>query len=274
MKSVHIAGGDKRQLILNEMLKQKGYHVSIEGFEKAGIRSEYEDADIVFLPVPYLAPDGNIKAPFSKSVIEPQVIAQRYEGSMFVLGRSNILAQKLFGEHCFDLLADESFLIDNAALSAEGAILCCQNYTQTSLLNANCVVVGYGRIAKILCSMLKGYTGNIMATARKQKDFALLRAAHIKNGHTNDLLKIVSSADVVFNTVPYHVFSKSELLAMKKGAVLIELASPPYGCDIELAQRLGIDVRIESGIPGRCFPKSAAEAMMRSFEREEKRGWN
>lgn len=274
MKSIHIAGGDKRQLFLSEMLVQKGYHVSMEGFEKVGIENRYDKADIVFLPVPYKSPDGFIKAPLSKYKLKLDDIVSRYKNSFFVLGRCDDNARELIGERCFDLLKDESFLIENAALSAEGAILGYQNYTKHSLIGAKCLVVGYGRIAKLLCSMLGSFTDRIAATARKDKDLALIRAAHLGCEHTVDLKEIVKDYDVIFNTVPYHVFGQSELNAIKKSTVFIELASPPYGCDIELAKTVGVDVRIEPGIPGRYFPRAAAMAIMRTFEREEKEGWN
>lgn len=274
MKSIHIAGGDKRQLFLSEMLKKKGCQVSMEGFEEAGIENRYDGADIVFLPVPYRSPDGFIKAPFSKNKLKLDAVVSRYKNSMFVLGRYDDNAKKLLGECCFDLLKDESFLIENAALSAEGAILAYQNYTKQSLIGAKCLVVGYGRIAKLLCCMLHGYTGCITATARKEKDMALIRAAHLGCKHTADLKQIVENYDVIFNTVPFNVFGQEELSAIKKEAVFMELASPPYGCDMELAKRLGVAIRIEPGIPGRFFPRAAAMAIMRTFEREEKKGWN
>lgn len=274
MKSIHIAGGDKRQLFLSEMLEKKGYHVSMEGFEKAGIESRYDNADIVLLPVPYRSSDGFIKAPFSNKKLKLDDVVSRYKSSFFVLGRCDENAKKLIGERCFDLLKDESFLIENAALSAEGAILGYQNYTKHSLIGAKCLVVGYGRISKLLCSMLGSFTDNITATARKDKDLALIRAAHLGCEHTADLKRIVKDYEVIFNTVPYHVFGQKELNAIKKNTVFIELASPPYGCDMELAEKAGVDVRIEPGIPGRFFPKAAAKAMMRTFEREEKKGWN
>lgn len=274
MKSIHIAGGDKRQLFLSEMLKQQGYRVSMQGFEKAGIESRNDKADIVFLPIPYKSPNGFIKAPFSDKEIKLDDVVSRYKNSFFMLGRCDEIAKKLLGERCFDLLKDESFLIENAALSAEGAILGYQNYTKHSLIGAKCLVVGYGRIAKLLCSMLGSFTDNITATARKHKDLALIRAAHLSCKHTADLKDIVKDYDVIFNTVPYHVFGLSELNSIRKGTVFVELASPPYGCDMELAEKAGVDVRIEPGIPGRFFPKAAAKAIMRTFEREEKKGWN
>ncbi len=276
MKSIHIAGGDKRQVYLSEMLREKGYSVTVQGFETLGIPNDIRKADITFLPVPCCSPDGFIKAPFSNNKMTIEEVAVQQGQSFYVLGKCDDRVKKSLGSEirCFDLLADESFLIDNAVLSAEGAVCAYQNYKKLSLCGARCVVVGYGRIAKQLCSMLKAYTGDITATARKEKDLALIRAAHFGCEHTKDLKRAVCNADVVFNTVPYHVFGKEELSAIKQDAVLIELASPPYGCDMELAQNLGVDVRIEAGIPGRYFPKSAAQAMMRAFKREENKEWN
>jgi len=73
----------------------------------------------------------------------------------------------------------------------------------------------------------------------------------------------------VFNTVPERIFGEEELACIPKAARVIELASPPYGMDVARAKELGVDARIEAGLPGRYFPVSAAGAMLRAFEREE-----
>jgi len=39
--------------------------------------------------------------------------------------------------------------------------------------------------------------------------------------------------------------------------------------DLELAKIMGVNVQMESGLPGRFFPASAANAVLRAFEGEE-----
>ena len=60
-----------------------------------------------------------------------------------------------------------------------------------------------------------------------------------------------------------------ETICFKKGAKYIELASAPYGMELELAKNMGVVVQLEAGIPGRYFPESAAKAILYAFEGEE-----
>ena len=273
MNSVHIIGGDKRQVYLRDMLCGRGVHASIEGFEKLGIAGEMpRQPEWVLLPVPYKTPDGYIKAPFAKQKTGLADIATRFPAARFALGRSDSESESLLGGRAFDLLADEAFLIENAALTAQGAVAAYLQSSETSLTGARCVVVGYGRIGKALCALLGAFTPHVTATARKPKDLALIESAALQPLHTRDAAQALRDADVVFNTVPQHVLGEKELDALKPGAALIELASPPYGMDISLAKQMGVNVRVEPGLPGRWFPKSAAAAMLRAFERINKEG--
>lgn len=267
MKHIHIIGGDMRQIFLADMLRADGYTVSMAGFEQLGTPSEKPDsADIVFLPVPYKDKNGHIKAPYATRKFSLGDVVGAYPNSAYVIGRCDSEAGQMLGE-CVDLLADETFIIDNAVLTAEGAICAYLNASDTALWGAKCVVIGYGRIGKILARLLRSFTRNVTVTARKDKDLALIEAAGLRAVHTADVRQALVDADVIFNTVPHHVLGQHDLTDIPKGADVMELASPPYGVDMDLARQLGVDVRIESGLPGRYFPKSAAAAMLRAFHR-------
>jgi len=272
MQSIMIFGGDKRQIALSDFLSKKGYDVHITGFEKLGLPDEQMDLpNYVFLPVPYKDKEGYIKALYAKDKYRIADVVRKYPQSVYILGGCDEAAKKLF-ENCIryiDLLQDEAFLIDNALLTAEAAICAYMKDSDTALCGAKCVVAGFGRISKFVCRLLRAYSAKVTAAARKDKDIALIHAAGMRAVYTKNLKHVLFDADVVFNTVPHHVFLEDELKSINKTAKVIELASPPYGMDIRLAGKLGVDVSIESGLPGRYFPSSAAGAILRAFEREE-----
>lgn len=272
MQSILIAGGDMRQVRLAEMLGKKGYDVHIAGFDKLDSAVEFPDStDWVFLPVPYKSPDGDIKAPFSTEKLQLAVIAARYPASAYLLGGMDAAAQELLaGRRVIDLLMDEAFLVYNALLTAQGAVCSFLKDSETALCGTRCVVTGYGRIAKLLCGLLKAHAAKVTAVARKYSDLEVIRAEGMTALHMTSLAYALRRADVVFNTVPERIFGEEELKSIPEAARVIELASPPYGLDISRAKELGLDVRIEAGLPGRYFPVSAASAMLRVFEREER----
>ena len=73
-------------------------------------------------------------------------------------------------------------------------------------------------------------------------------------------------SDVIFNTVPAQVLGKSELDKIPKDALVVELASPPYGLNMELARHMGVHVQLESGVPGRYAPMNAGAALFDALE--------
>jgi dipicolinate synthase subunit A len=224
----------------------------------------------VFLPVPYKAPDGSLKAPYSENKLTLADIAERYPTSAYMLGGADAqTSETLQGRRVFDLLRDEAFLVYNALLTAQGAVCAYLKDSETALCGLRCVVTGYGRIAKLLCGLLKAHAAKVVAVARKYSDLEVIRAEGMTAMHMSALAKALSGADVVFNTVPERIFGEEELACIPKTARVIELSSPPYGMDIARAKELGVDARIEAGLPGRYFPVSAAGAMLCAFEREE-----
>ena len=48
---------------------------------------------------------------------------------------------------------------------------------------------------------------------------------------------------------------------MRPDALLLELASPPYGEDLAAARALGVRVEVEGGVPGRYAPLDAGAAL-------------
>ena len=130
-------------------------------------------------------------------------------------------------------------------------------------------MTGYGRIAKFLCRLLAAHGARVTVAARRESDRVLAEAERMKAVHICGLGDVLPEADAVFNTVPSRIFDEEALSRIRPGAVYMELASSPYGADIELAKEMGIDVQMEQGLPGRYFPVSAAKAILHAVESEE-----
>jgi dipicolinate synthase subunit A len=273
MYSILIAGGDMRQVMLARLLEQKGYDVYITGFDKMGIENRTPSKpDYVFLPVPYRTEDGSVKAPFAGGKLYLFDIVNAYPDSAYLLGGCDTAAKKLFGDNIryMDLMQNEAYQVRNAMLTAQGAICAYLNNVDAALCDKACLVMGYGRISKFLCRLLRACGAEVTTAVRKDKDIELILMEGYRAARIKDLSKVLPEADVIFNTVPFHVLDEADMASINKGAKYIELASPPYGMDMELAIRNEVDVQIEPGIPGRLFPASAAKAILRAFEGEEK----
>ena len=134
-----------------------------------------------------------------------------------------------------------------------------------SLSGARCMILGYGRIGKALQKMLLGLGAKVTVAARREESRL---AAGRDSIPFCDLTSHLHEMQVIFNTVPARVLEKEELSCIPKDALLLELASPPYGMDLTAAGEMGLHAWGEWGIPGRYCPKSAANILFDYMDRE------
>ena len=165
----------------------------------------------------------------------------------------------------FNPSQDEAFLLENAKLTAEGAIAALMS--SGALMGKTCLITGFGRIAAALTQRLCAMEMFVIVCARSE---AQMHRAHQLGAHPVALGQIASAgaqADVVINTVPARVFTAEALAQMKPGVRFLELASSPYGADPEQAAQLGVSMEIMGGLPGKHAPEEAGGALFRALER-------
>lgn len=253
-------GGDARMLGAMDAARRAGWqtrHICRE--EDAG-----ETADAVILPWPHSFAEGKLMG----TELEKARVLALLPPRAVVLHGSGVTEQELGEERtAFDPAQDEAFLTVNAKLTAEGAIARAMQRTGRALLGATCVVTGMGRIGQALTARLAALEAFVIVCARSE---AQMQRAHTMGAHPLPLERIAQAcaqADVVFNTVPARILSEAALERMDSQALLIELASPPYGADPEAAKRLNVRMAVESGLPGRYAPLDAGAALFEALQR-------
>ncbi|MDR1693329.1 MAG: hypothetical protein LBR72_08225 [Oscillospiraceae bacterium] len=158
-----------------------------------------------------------------------------------------------------DFCSREDFSILNAIATAEGAIELAMRETPVTLHGSEALVIGYGRIGKILSERLLALGALVTAGARKETDFAWITARSLTAAHTGMLKGSLYRYDVIFNTVPKMVLPEPLLNEIKPACVIIDLASPPGGVDFSAAEKLGLRCHWALALPGQCAPESAAQ---------------
>ena len=73
-----------------------------------------------------------------------------------------------------------------------------------------------------------------------------------------ELPRLLEDVDLLVNTVPAQGISREDLARLRKGTLLLELASEP-GFDREAAAELGLRPLYAPGLPGQFAPEAAAE---------------
>lgn len=284
-KTVLIIGGDKRYYIAADMIADFGYTVYACGFDllpenhklRTASFSNLPYTDYVLLPAPYQDPDGMVKMPFSEKRLKLyDIIPQINPDAYIVTGGVDMEAQVLFdhsGLPYYDLLQDESYTVKNAFITSQAAVMIAASKSDKALSDCNILICGYGRIGKSLSVLLKAYGCKITVSARKEKDIEWIGIGGFEPVYTDEIETVMENQDIVFNTIPCCVLGQKELNRANKNVLLLELASKPFGIHFEEASRLGLKTYVELGLPGRCFPNSAAKTVADAFQRIVKRGW-
>jgi len=270
-----VVGGDQRQHLLAFILAAKGVRVRVFGLHMqpvTGIRcvdtlDEIEDAEAVFLPIPYRNAQGLIATDHGGLPVEQLGRHLQKDGHVF-LGRGDIVSNQWQdnGIRVVDLLMREDFQVWNAVPSAEGAIHLAMANADVTLWRSHCLVLGYGRIGKVLADRLSHLGAIVTVEARKPEDIARIEA----DGHSAVALPKLPEAlpnqRFIFNTVPHLILDRPALACVDKESLIIDLASLPGGVDFDTAQEMGITARLELGLPGRLSPRTAAEIVLQAAE--------
>lgn len=271
-KSLSVVGGDLRSIKLANLFKDDGYKVKIFGFKNAdfdvGIEEEENltsaltDIDAIIGPIPLSNDNVNVNTPYYGSKISMnELFKGMNKNQLFLAGKINEKITYIAGSYgikTIDLLDREEMAVLNAIPTAEGAIQIALEEMPTTLHNANALVLGYGRIGKMLASMLKGIGANVTVEARKFSDIAWIRGYNYKPIMLQDLKLHLKDADVIFNTIPHIILDETLLSKIRKDTLIIDLASKPGGVDIPKAGELGLKTIWALSLPGKVAPVSAA----------------
>ncbi len=114
-----------------------------------------------------------------------------------------------------DLLQDEYYLVENAAITAQ----CALGYADL-LPGMPALVIGWGRIGKHLAPLLSQASAKVTVAVRKQSDHDALKALGMDAVYLADLQP--EKYTVIFNTAPAPVLAAENC---REDAILIDLAS-------------------------------------------------
>ena len=166
-----------------------------------------------------------------------------------------------------DLWKDEALQLDNAWLTAEGALCAAMQAGRRSIRETRALVIGWGRIGGALTELLVALGAHVTVASRQaaHRNRAIERGAEAVP--VEELPSVLPDVDLVFNTAPAMILDGELLKRANRDAMLIDLASAPYGIDLKAAWSLGLRAWREPGGPGRYCPESAAAALYRAILR-------
>ena len=244
MKKYCIIGQDERSKYIRKMYIEEGKEIV-----------DYEKADYIIAPIPFSR--DNVK--ITGEIINCEEVINILENKILFTGAiSNDIKEKLNNFKYYDLMELDEVAIFNAIPTAEGAIYEAIKNSNITLSNSNVLVLGYGRIGKVLCEMLKGMNAKVYCEARKKKDIAFIEAMGYNSIYIDDLNSYLPKMDYIFNTIPVTLLNQSNLKYINKECTIIDLASAPGGIDFVLAKEMELNVVWTLSLPSKVAPKSAA----------------
>ncbi|MGI5998504.1 MAG: dipicolinate synthase subunit DpsA [Lutispora sp.] len=273
-EKILILGGDERLAELSKLLRYKDYTISTYGHENLREKNikEYEsleeaiaDNKIIIGPVPFNNGQKINMKLSNKTVLIDDLVKLIKSDKMLYLGYPDkffidLAASK--GIQYQDYNIDENYQIYNAAITAEGAISIILKERNITIHDSRILLLGYGRIGKILSDYLKVFNDNLYVAARKNTDITWININGCKGIRLDVIDSIIEDIDLVINTIPFKVLSYSSIDKMDKNSLIIDLASKPGGLDHDFAREKGIKTIHALGLPGKTAPKSAAKAIL------------
>ena len=275
-----ILGGDYRNIELVKLLAKEKNIVYTYGLEKEIQKlesdniiicndiKELQDTDIVITAIPLSKDSININMPLG---INGKKI--KIDEALKIMGKklvftgsisSEILRKfKLYNIEILDIMKNEKFAVLNAIPTVEETIKIIIANTKKVLHNTNCLIMGYGRIGKVLAKKLNGlsvnvdclFSNNIEKTWSIVEGYNYIEFENIKN--KSDLLK---KYDIIVNTIPKIILTE-ELKKIRKDTLIIDLASKPYGIDRSIVKQENLNFIEALGLPGKSAPITVAENM-------------
>lgn len=272
-KAITVVGGDLRIVKLIEMLDKDGYTVYTYGLENSEellnldsvemcptLEEAIKNSKVVVGPVPLSSDRRRLSTPFGRNSVELTDFISVIKGKYLIAGNIGIKDElDAKGIQYTDLLKREEFSVLNTIATAEGTIQIAMEETQRTLHGSNVLVMGFGRIGKVLAKMLNGIGAKVYCEARKNEDISWIKAYGYNPIHLNDLDENLGKFEIIINTIPFQLLEGKRLDLIKKDAVIIDLASNPGGVDRKAAREKKLKVIWALSLPAKVAPLTSAE---------------
>ena len=251
-----VAGGDTRLHYTAEALRERGFSVTRA---KADESEDYTDAHLLILPVP-LSRDGVHVLTSAAKPVEIRTLAQSLPTDARVFcGMPREAAEPFFrrGIRLYDYASREEFAVRNALPTAEGVAQILLQTLPTTVRGSHVLITGYGRTARACARLLSAMGAHVTIAARRCSSLAFADTDGYRALYLRELPRFMHEMDAVVNTVPATVLTRDVLSAMRRDCPVVEIASAPYGTDMDAAAQLGVHVQVAPSLPGKVAPKTA-----------------
>jgi dipicolinate synthase subunit A len=249
---IAVVGGDAREREIARLAAETGAAVRTYGFADEGIPGVTQsaaaadamtDANYALFPIPGLESDGSLFAPTAPEPIVPRedLLARLAPNAHVILGTADArlragAARVRVQLHEYE--SDKELMLLRAPAIVEGALEVAIRNTDRTIHASDVGVIGQGTIGSLLSRTLVGLGARVHVFARNPVQRAAALAAGATPHALNELAATAPGLSLLFSTVPARIVERGVLELLPEGAVVIDLAAPPGGVDLDAAREL------------------------------------
>ena len=219
MRKFAVIGGDLRTVKLVQRLVEDENVVYTFGLEKADelkklenvffcskLEDSIQNAEIIIGPIPFSSNEKEINMPFSDEKVTIKDLMHNANGRILIAGA---IPPKVYeiqneeDEECYeivDIMKREELAILNTISTAEGTIQLMISNTNKNIHGSYVLILGFGRVAKILAYKLQGLSAKVTCAARKEDALAWIKSYGYQDININNLKSELTNYDIILNT--------------------------------------------------------------------------
>lgn len=274
--NISVLGGDLRQSYLARYLADLGHTVTclatpnLPHLSNAGLLQAYSaanavtNAGMVLCPIPFSRDGQFLTASEDPAVPIRELVEILHPGQLLAGGNLPESILEICGNRQItplDFLKNERFLLENAALTAEGLLAVLIRDTPFSLKGRRALLLGYGRCGQETAFLLSGLSVNLTILEADKDRHQKAVNEHFNTIASNELSHYAMDFDLLINTIPAQILTPSQLAGLPGHCRLFDIASAPFGFCQKTVLSLGLSLVRCPGIPGQWMPQTAGELM-------------
>ena len=253
---IAVVGGDEREQEIARLAAADGAEVVAYGFpwpeggiervtRSASAAEAMRGARYALFPIPGVAADGSLFAPSAPAPIMPDrlLLAELASGSHVILGAADErmrAAAAAADVTLHEYEDDEELMLERGPAIIEGALQQAIANTRVTIHASRVAVIGHGTVGSLLTRTLVLLGARVTVVARNPVQRAAARAVGSDAAPLEDLADVAARSTMLFSTVPAIVVGRDALAGMAQGSLVMDLAAPPGGVDLDAAQELGL----------------------------------
>ena len=170
---------------------------------------------------------------------------------------TGIIPEQLKDKRVISFMEDEQIKKENDLITVDGIMEHIKKLNKSSIC-----ILGYGHIGKLLYERLKKDYFTIVGV-RNHSSFENNSGIYFLTSNQKHLKINLENSSLIINTVPDNIITE-DLCPNIKGYIL-DIASYPYGIDLNLVSKYHLNYYLYSSIPSKYDPKRAGKVLLKKF---------